>query len=49
MLEAAKVRISAVRAALQPSLKWILEKAGGAVIGKIAGDLWHYLAHLHIF
>src|SRR5262249_30251491 len=49
LLEAAKVRVSAIRAALQPSLKWILEKAGGAVIGKLAGDLWQYLAHLHIF
>lgn len=49
LLEAAKVRVSAARAALQPSLKWILEKAGGAVIGKIAGDLWQYLVHLQIF
>jgi hypothetical protein len=49
LLEATKVRVSAVQAALQPALKWMLEKAGGAVIGKLAGDLWQYLAHLHIF
>ena len=49
LLEATKVRVSAVREALQPALRWIAEKAGGAVIGKLAGDLWQYLAHLQIF
>jgi hypothetical protein len=48
LLQAAKVRVSAVREAIGPPLKWILEKAGGAVIGKIAGDVWQYLAHLNI-
>jgi hypothetical protein len=49
LLQATKVRVGAVRAALGPPLKWILEKAGGALIGKIAGDLWQYLSHLQIF
>jgi hypothetical protein len=49
LLEAARARVAAVRDALGPPLKWILEKAGGAVIGKIAGDLWQYLEHLKFF
>jgi len=46
LLEATKVRVAAVQATLQPALRWILEKAGGAVIGKMAGQLWEYLVHL---
>jgi hypothetical protein len=46
LLEATKVRVAAVHATLQPALRWILEKAGGAMIGKMAGDLWEYLVHL---
>ena len=49
LLEAAKVRVRAAREALAPPLKWILEKAGGAIIGKIAGEVWQYLTHLQIF
>ncbi|UQR67315.1 hypothetical protein LRP30_19525 [Bradyrhizobium sp. C-145] len=49
LLEAARVRVAAVRETLAPTLKWIGEKAGGAVIGKLAADVWQYLAHLHIF
>jgi hypothetical protein len=46
LLEATKIRVTAVRATLEPALRWILEKAGGAVIGKMAADLWEYLVHL---
>jgi hypothetical protein len=46
LLEATKIRVAAVQATLQPALRWILEKAGGAVIGKMAGQLWEYLVHL---
>jgi hypothetical protein len=46
LLEATKIRVAAVQATLQPALRWILEKAGGAVIGKLAGQLWEYLVHL---
>jgi hypothetical protein len=49
LLEAARVRVSAVRETLAPTLKWIAEKAGGAMISKLATDLWGYLAHLNIF
>ncbi|UWU87919.1 hypothetical protein N2605_16205 [Bradyrhizobium yuanmingense] len=49
LLEAARVRVAAVRETLAPALKWISEKAGGAVIGKLASDVWQYLTHLHIF
>ncbi|MCA1514564.1 hypothetical protein [Bradyrhizobium sp. NBAIM01] len=49
LLEAARVRVAAVRETLGPALKWISEKAGGAVIGKLAADFWQYLSHLHIF
>jgi hypothetical protein len=46
LLEAAKVRVTAVRETLQPAVKWILEKGAGAMIGKMAGELWEYLQHL---
>jgi hypothetical protein len=46
LLQAANVRVAAVRETLQPALKWILEKAAGAMIGKMAGDLLEYLVHL---
>jgi hypothetical protein len=46
LLQAANVRVAAVRETLQPALKWILEKGAGAAIGKLAGDLLEYLVHL---
>jgi hypothetical protein len=46
LLEAARVRVLAIRETLQPALRWILEKGAGAAIGKMAGDLWEYLVHL---
>jgi hypothetical protein len=49
LLEAAKVRIAAVRETLQPTLRWIIEKGAGAVIGKLATRLWDLLTSLHIF
>jgi hypothetical protein len=49
LLEATKVRVAAVRATLQPALRWILEKGAAAAVGKMAGDLWEYLVHLHFW
>jgi hypothetical protein len=46
LLEAANVRVAAVRETLWPALRWIFEKASGAMIGKMAGDLLEYLVHL---
>jgi hypothetical protein len=46
LLQAANVRVAAVRETLQPALRWILEKSAGAAIGKLAGDLLEYLVHL---
>jgi hypothetical protein len=46
LLQAANVRVAAVREVLQPALRWILEKSAGAAIGKLAGDLLEYLVHL---
>lgn len=49
LFEVAKVRVAAVNAVLRPKLIWLAEKFTGALIGKLAGDLWNYLAGLHIF
>jgi len=46
LLQAANVRVAAVRETLQPALKWIVEKSAGAMIGKLAGDLLEFLVHL---
>lgn len=46
LLEAARVRVTAVREALGPPIKWIIEKGGSAMISKMAGDLWQYLSKL---
>jgi hypothetical protein len=49
LLESARARVAAVRETLQPTLKWILEKGAGAIVGKIAGRLWDILTNLHFF
>jgi hypothetical protein len=35
-----------VRETPRPAVKWILEKSAGAMIGKLAGELWEYLQYL---
>jgi hypothetical protein len=49
LFEAAKVRVVAVTAVLQPRLRWLIDKAGGALVGIMAKGLWDYLIGLHIF
>lgn len=49
LLEAAKVRVGAAREVLQPKLIWLVEKAGGAIVGNLAGKLLEYLMSLKIF
>jgi hypothetical protein len=49
LLQAANVRVAAVRETLRPALKWIIEKSAGAMIGKLAGDLLEYLVHLNFW
>lgn len=46
ILEASKVRIAALGATLGVALKWVAEKAAGASIGKLAGNLVDYLASI---
>jgi hypothetical protein len=46
LLQAANVRVAAIRETLQPALKWIAEKAAGAAISKMAGDLAGWLMKL---
>jgi hypothetical protein len=47
LLEAGKVRLSALGATIRPPLKWILEKAAGTIVGKIAAGIWDYFVGLH--
>lgn len=47
ILEAAKVRVSALSATLGPPLKWLLEKAAGSITGKAASAAWDFFAGLH--
>ena len=49
LFEAARVRTEPIRALLMPKLTWLVDKAGGAMIGKIAGDLLEYLMRLKFF
>jgi hypothetical protein len=43
LLEASIIRLGALRATVQPALRWILEKAAGTIVGKIAGGVWDFL------
>jgi hypothetical protein len=47
LLEASVVRVGALRATLQPALRWILEKAAGTIVGKIAIGVWEFFVGLH--
>ncbi len=49
LLEAAKVRVAAIKEVLQPKLAWLAEKTAGAMIGSLAGKLLEYLLALKIF
>lgn len=49
LLEAAKVRVLALKVILEPRLRWLVEKGATAVVGKLAGDLLEYLINLHLF
>ena len=44
LLEASIVRLAALRATVQPALRWILEKAAGTIVGKIAGGVWDFFS-----
>jgi len=48
LFEFAKVRVAAATEILQPRLRWLIDKAGGALIGILAKGLWDYLVGLHI-
>ena len=47
LLEASTIRLAALRATMQPALRWILEKAAGTIVGKIAGGVWDFFTGLH--
>ncbi len=47
LLEASTIRLAALRATVQPALRWILEKAAGTIVGKIAGGVWDFFTGLH--
>jgi hypothetical protein len=47
LLEASRLRLGALRATVQPALRWILEKAAGTIVGKIAGGVWNFFTGLH--
>jgi hypothetical protein len=47
LLEASTVRLAALRSTVQPALRWILEKAAGTIVGKIAGGVWDFFTGLH--
>jgi hypothetical protein len=47
LLEASVVRLGALRATLQPALRWILEKAAGTIVSKLAGGVWDFFTSLH--
>jgi hypothetical protein len=49
LLEAAQARLSSIRATLEPSLRWIMEKGAGTIVGKIAGGLWDLLVAIKWF
>ncbi|UWU82599.1 hypothetical protein N2605_23690 [Bradyrhizobium yuanmingense] len=49
LLEAAKVRLLALKSTLAPPLKWLLEKAAGSFVGKAASSAWDFFAGFHIF
>jgi len=49
LLEASKVRLSALAANLQPSLRWIIEKAAGSIVGKVASAAYDFFVSLHWF
>jgi hypothetical protein len=47
LLEASIVRLAALRATMQPALRWILERAAGTIVAKIAGGVWDFFTGLH--
>jgi hypothetical protein len=47
LLEASTVRLAALRSTVRPALRWILEKAAGTIVGKIAGGVWDFFTGLH--
>jgi hypothetical protein len=47
LLEASTLRLAALRATVQPALHWILEKAAGTIVGKIASGVWDFFTGLH--
>lgn len=48
LLGSDQVRVSAIRETIGSALKWLLEKAGGSLVGKAAGVVWDYIAaHWH--
>lgn len=49
LLEATRIRVGAIREVLQPKLNWLIEKAGGAIVGKLATKLLEYFITLKIF
>jgi hypothetical protein len=49
LLEASTVRLAALRETVRPALRWILEKAAGTIVGKIAGGVWDFFIGLHWF
>jgi hypothetical protein len=49
LLQAANVRIAALRETLQPAIRFIMEKAAGSIIGKIANSAWDLLTSLHFW
>jgi hypothetical protein len=47
LLEASIVRLEALQAVVRPALRWILEKAAGTIVSKIAGGVWEFFVGLH--
>lgn len=49
LLEASKIRLSALASNLKPALRWLAEKAGGTLVGKAANAAWDFFVGLHWF
>jgi hypothetical protein len=49
LFEFAKVRAGAAKAALQPRLRWLMEKGATALVGILAKALWDHLTGLKLF
>lgn len=47
LLQATKLRIGALKETIAPALKFMMEKAAGSIVGKLANSAWDFFVGLH--